>query len=452
MKEIHFFNFSIEESLVKFDYTIKTEDNELKSDVYYELNKKYKPSVTSVAYTVATLIGEKKFTKAVIDLEVTKEVAAKIEKFVKIPVEWKGIVEKDTTEVVDDKMNNIILNFSGGLDSLAAYYLLPKDRTQLVSVSFGGWFAREEEFFKKFDTMIVSTNLRQNKTGAVNRLNENSWTFMGCGALLFKNLAKAKYNVFGSILEATTYHLLPTNNVGDKNDTPPFGSYGLYDLRVVNGVTEVATAIITSYYGADLMHDAIESLAAPKTEKKFRKQLLLDIICEKFGRKIDIKFTDPPTKKIKFGTYLANDFLCMYILKNRGLEAASKTVSDIPQRAVDIAKSLDLTFFERMNCDFINGKNYPDNELRGYVISRAIEAGVLPYTEKDYKEYRIIINFLNEYHHFDKSAEKKVEEKKSEAVVPVKKEETKSESVAPVKKEEKKPEKGLLEKLTSFFK
>lgn len=462
MKEIAFYNFSIEEGLVKFDYTIKTEADELKSDVYYKINKAFKPSVTAVAYAVSTLIGVKKFSKVSIDLEVTKEVADKIDKFLKTPIEWKGLVDEDPTDVMEGEANNIILNFSGGLDSMAAYYLLPKDRTKLISMSFGGWFAREEEFFKKFDTTIVSTNLRQNKVGAVNRLNENSWTFMGGGCLLCKNYSKAKYNVFGSILEGTVYHLIPTNTVGDNNNTPPFGGYGLYDLRVVNGITEVATTIISSYYGAALMHDAIESLAAPKTEKKYRKQLLLDIICEKFGRKIDIKFTEPPVKKIKFGTYLTTDFLCLYILKNRGLEAASQTVSDIPQSAVELVKNLDLTFFERMNCDFIDGKNYPDNELRGYVIGRAIEAGVLPYTEKDYKEYRIVTNLLNEYHHFDKSAEKKAapEPKKPEAA-PAVKEQSAAKEVKEVKEEkakevsqEKKPveEKGFFDKLTSFFK
>lgn len=462
MKEIRFYNFVIKEGLVKFEYCLTSEKQERKSNVYFELNRKFTPSITSVAYVMSTLIGVKKFTKAVVDLEVTKEVAAKIEKFVKTPVEWKGIVESDPTDVAVENPNNIILNFSGGLDSLAAYYLLPKDRTKLISVSFGGWFVREENFFKKFNPLIVRTNLRYNKTGANNRLNENSWTFMGCGALLCKNYSKAKYNVFGSILEGTVYHLIPTNTVGDNNNTPPFGGYGLYDLRVVNGITEVATTIISSYYGADLMHDAIESLAAPKTEKKYRKQLLLDIICEKFGRKIDIKFTEPPVKKIKFGTYLTTDFLCLYILKNRGLEAASQTVSDIPQSAVELVKNLDLTFFERMNCDFIDGKNYPDNELRGYVIGRAIEAGVLPYTEKDYKEYRIVTNLLNEYHHFDKSAEKKAapEPKKPEAA-PAVKEQSAAKEVKEVKEEkakevpqEKKPveEKGFFDKLTSFFK
>ena len=50
---------------------------------------------------------------------------------------------------------------------------------------------------------------------------------------------------------------------------------------------------------------------------------------------------------------LAVDFLCLYILKNKGLQSAKETVCDIPEDALELVQGMDLTFYERVNCNFV---------------------------------------------------------------------------------------------------
>ncbi|MBQ2801073.1 MAG: hypothetical protein IJF03_06770 [Lachnospiraceae bacterium] len=286
-----------------------------------------------------------------------------------------------------------ILNFSGGFDSLAALYLMPED-TKLVAIDFGGWFEREKEFFEQFNPYTLKTNFRQEK------LDRNSWTFMGIGAILYAEALNARENVFGTILEATPKHFVKKPNAAYNGNTTPFLYAGLHDVRYTNGLTEVGTALVVSHYAPEMADRSLKSLSNPKTEKRYRKELLLDIVCEKFNRKVEFERTEAPDKKIAFGTNLAVDFLCLYILKNRGMQVANGTVSDIPQEAVEFVATHELKFYERLNCEFVSGTTFSSDEARGEFMNKVLKAGVLPYTEMDYAEFREVANFLNTYHHF----------------------------------------------------
>lgn len=187
--------------------------------------------------------------------------------------------------------NTLLLNFSGGFDSLAAVALLPSDKVKLISVDFGGWFARETDFFKDFNPYILRTNFRQLK------YDRKSWTFMGSGALLYAKAFNAAYHVFGTIFEATPSHLwdVPPNSVFI--ETLPFSAVGLKDIRLMNGLTEVATAMIVTKFYPHLINASLKSLAAPTSEKRFRKQLLTEIVCERFGRNVDLTESPDPSEK-----------------------------------------------------------------------------------------------------------------------------------------------------------
>jgi len=269
------------------------------------------------------------------------------------------------------------------------------ENTKLVAMDFGGWFERERVFFEKFNPHTVRTNCRQLK------MDRNSWTFMGVGAILYSEYLAAGYNVFGTILEATPMHFVSSPTAARSNRTYPFIYGGLKDIRYTNGLTEVGTALVVSHYAPHLAEKSLVSLSNPKTEKRYRKELLLDIVCEKYHREVNYERTLPPEKKIVFGSNFAVDFLCLYILKNRGLESANMTVCDIPQDAIDLVKGLRLDFYERLNCEFVSGSTFPNDNERGRYIGKVLAAGVLPYTENDYREYRIVSDFLNKYHKFN---------------------------------------------------
>ena len=46
--------------------------------------------------------------------------------------------------------------------------------------------------------------------------------------------------------------------------------------------------------------------------------------------------------------------------------------------------------------------SFMNDNLRADMIKKVVEAGVYPYTEYDYYEYRQVANFLNKYHNFYK--------------------------------------------------
>lgn len=357
--------------------------------IYFELDFEIIPSNDVIALALSTIAGQK-FDRIKMDFDVSECIYNSIAKFTKADV----VITKITNNEVRGSGKNIILNFSGGFDSLAAYYIMP-DYTKLVAVDFGGSFQREAEFFKQFKPYTLKTNFRQLK------LDRNSWTFMGVGAILYSEYLDAGYNVFGTIFEATPAHFKKASSTAHSNKTEPFYSAGLKDIRYTNGLTEVGTAIIVSYYAPELIQASLASLSMPKTEKRFRKELLLDIVCEKYNRKISVEKTLEPDTKIKFGTNLALDFLALYILKNRGIEAAKATMCDIPQEAVELAEECKLQFYERLNCDYVSGETFQTDDLRAEFMSKVLSAGVVPYTEKDYEELRRVLNYLNRYHMFE---------------------------------------------------
>lgn len=59
-----------------------------------------------------------------------------------------------------------------------------------------------------------------------------------------------------------------------------------------------------------------------------------------------------------------------------------------------------LEFYERLNCEFVSGTTFASDEARAEFMSKVLKAGVLPYTELDYTEFREVAIFLNTYHHF----------------------------------------------------
>ncbi|MDK6689940.1 hypothetical protein QP246_10950, partial [Aerococcus urinae] len=85
----------------------------------------------------------------------------------------------------------------GGFDSIAAKELLDPDKTILISLDFGGRFAREAVFFDNFPTLTVRTNL------VTEKFHRHSWAFMALGAILASPTLGLDVLSFGSILEAS---------------------------------------------------------------------------------------------------------------------------------------------------------------------------------------------------------------------------------------------------------
>ena len=364
-----------------------------KQELFFELPDGIIPDNNLLGYVIATMVG-KKYDKVTIDLELDEDTRRNIEKFTNAEVIVRGICNE---KISIEKENNIILNFSGGFDSLAVLCLLPKEKVKLVFVDFGGWFEREKKFAEKFSIYCVKTNFRRTSMSEKSlNLAANDWRFMGCGAILLSNYLKASFNVFGTILEASVNHFMPVNTYNCNVDIEPFSNIGMKDIGVIRGITEIGTAMIVSKYVPELINESLNSLAAKNSEKRKRKEILVRIVDKKFHRNLPYIESQECNEKIKFGTNFALDFLVLYIIKNCGIEVANETIIEIPNEAIQLSKNLELNFYERLNTNYIS--TFPDKEMKAFYFEKLLQADIIPYTEEDWKEYRIVADFLNHYH------------------------------------------------------
>ncbi|WP_127541194.1 hypothetical protein [Paenibacillus illinoisensis] len=382
MKKITFTDFLISRGHIGFNFEEEGGDEQDSSGrIYFELSPKIRPDNNLVAMAISTLCGNK-YNEIVINLPVGKSTASSIRDFTKSDVKTL-----DGKELKKKKSKNLVLNFSGGFDSLAAKCLMPS-KTRLVSMDFGGKFSREELFFKKFKPYTVKTNLVDTP------LRKNSWSFMGIASLLFSEYLNTEYHAFGNILEAS-----PGNFSEGQFKSREFAAYfavGIRNAPYVLGLTEVGTLLVVAHYMPEYVNDSLASLANPGEEKRYRKQVLAMIASKRLGKKIEIMELDPPKKPhFKFGQYFASDFLSFYIIKYAGIEVASHTISGIPDEVVEVANNLKLEFYERLNTNLI--VNFPQHLLGG-LLKNISEAGILPYTEDDWREYTEVKRVLSKYY------------------------------------------------------
>ena len=342
----------------------------------------------AIACALATLCGEG-YHDVYLDLVISVEAKAQLETFTNAV--WHTRSGSIPAYNAPDEKDGILLNFSGGFDSLAAKALLPEN-TELIAVDFGGWFQREADFFERFSPHILKTNFRQLK------YDRETWTFMGAGALLFSNALNCKYNVFGTIFEANEDQINDHPLNAASVDTLPFSILGMKDIRLTNGLTEVGTAMVVTHFYPDIVLDSLKSLAAAGSEKLYRKQVLLNIICNKYHRQISpVEYNAPDTKNVSvpFGTNYALDFLALYELKNAGEEIVHNTVTDIPADAYALAEKLSLRFYERLNPSFLH--TVPD-QIRPYYLDRLHEAGIVEFDDDDWNELHQVRQLLAKYY------------------------------------------------------
>ena len=145
----------------------KYEDSKNSGDLYFELNMAVSPSNDLIAIALSTLCGRGNYQSIKFDFDISNQAAERIKDFCRAEIAC-GIHSKSSIEQNVLTKNKSALSFSGGFDSLAAKFLMPDD-TVLISMDFGGKFAREREFFNEFDTHKVTTNLLET------HLRANSW-------------------------------------------------------------------------------------------------------------------------------------------------------------------------------------------------------------------------------------------------------------------------------------
>lgn len=383
MNRIIFDNFVITNGYITFQYRDHIDSGVL----YFELSHKIIPENDLIAIALSTLCGRGNYDAVHFDLDLQKQTLEKIQHFCLGEITSKSVLENHTSNEVKKAC---ALSFSGGFDSLSAKYLMPDD-TVLVSMDFGGKFAREREFFEKFNTHIVKTNLLET------HLKKNSWSFMGISAILFSNYLNIKYHTFGGILESSPNNFVKNNSAAKNITFPPFLAASMENAPYTLGITEIGTAMILLKNAPELVKESLDSLANNGETKKYRKQLITSLVAKLMNVELDIGEFDTPNHKLTFGKNFTDDFLSFYFLKYAGMEAVSKFMVGIPEEAVQLSQKLSLKFFERLNTNFT--ENFPA-ELLPNLLQKASDAKVIPYTKSDWLELDQIVALLSKYYKF----------------------------------------------------
>ena len=345
----------------------------------------FKELDVEVEVIVICLIRMFKFWDEInVNINISSSIAKIAEKIIsktKCKLKFMKVIESDK-RIQFCRGSNIILCFTGGFDSLALSLLLPINKTKLVSVDFEGlWSKREREWFNKFNTRVVKTNI-------LKEVGYSEITFQACPSVLYANELNASYLTLGNILEMDN-----AQNIG-KRFANSYIVPGLRELYFTYGLTEVATLKIIAKSHPELILGAFESLADNWTEKYLRKYLLVKSLEITDGISIDLPFNlnKNKFKSIKFGERYPSSLLYCYFYKFCGEDFASLYCQDVPENIKDFIKSHKLTFFNRVATNIFESMPI---DFRSPFVARLSDLEIVPYLEDDWKELLSLTKLIN---------------------------------------------------------
>lgn len=379
MTEIRFGNLEVTRRKV----SVRAEYNEA-VDLWFSFDREIDVSSTQVALAMATLCGTK-YDSVEFDFDVDR---AAVETIAKITgAEVTANLTDQRRAITSDSGH--VLSFSGGFDSLSAWRLMPKD-THLVSLDFGGWFEREADFFRNFDTTVITTNARSEPT-KTNPLTRNHWTFMAMGAILVAGHFNARYHTFGQIL-AESMQRAPRKVA----TIPVLSELGYAEAGYSRGLTEVGTAKVILQSDPGRVIRSLKSLAGPKDRKFYRKFALSAIASKDLGVSIElpqVNFDKSP--RITFGDDYASSLAALYCLAKDKPESIEGLFESIPDEARRLAQVSTFAFMDKVCWDAY--EDFPA-KLKPDLWSRLLDFGFEPYTERDWDEVKTVREILAKYH------------------------------------------------------
>ena len=254
-------------------------------ELRFALPHAFAPAPDLVASAFATLCGTG-FDRVRIDLPLGPRTRGRLEEALATPID-----SGDGTDVDREPGRRHILNFSGGFDSLAARAVLPE--ADLVSLDFGGRFARERPLFERFRPHIVETNLVD--LG----LNRNHWSFMGVGAILLRDELDLGTYSFGSV-QAGSLPKLFTGPV-DQHRTRMAAAPDMRIMNPVSGLCEIGAMTVAVQNEPELPVRVLESVAHPGETKYHRKHLMLRAVAARLGLDLTLPPAAPPRTLSRWG-------------------------------------------------------------------------------------------------------------------------------------------------------
>ena len=373
----------------RFLIGIETDDGH--DEIYFSVPIGFYAHNDSVAAALATLCG-KKYQKIRFKFPLSRACRQGISE------QTSALVTSDGTGTRRRSGRNIALNFSGGFDSLASYFLAPQQIR--VAVAFGSWFERERAFFETLSPEVIcTTDFRQKG------YERNDWLFMFASSLLYADYLDLAGVGMGTIFEATSYNYRFSKHA---KQIPLFEAIGLQEITLTRGLTEFGTAQLMLRYGPELIDQSIHSLAEARSEKSLRKRLMIDTMRQRDGGPPpDFDTYEYPNKKPRYGESFPIDFLALSFVRLYGLEIVSRWVDGLDRIDLELLDKIDVSWIYRHNPLFL--EDIPP-DLRPDVMRRMEEAGIESFHRTDWPHYRALRKILAEFHPFPVEDDERITE------------------------------------------
>lgn len=278
--------------------------------------------------------------------------------------------------------SQVLLNFSGGMDSLAAWLLAPDDVRRLA-IDFGPWFRRERAFFETLEPDVVCETDFRSKGYA-----GNDWLFMGSAGILFADHLDLGWIGFGTNFESSASSFHRRGWVPNQVDSSPLPTFvtatGLRGATYTRGLTEFAGSLVVDRFGPHLVDGSMRSLARSGAGKGFRKRLAYDsAVAFRGGPAVDLDRRMPRTKIRMWRSY-PTDFAMVAFMAMYPPRFVEQFVRDVEPDVFEAARQIRPDFLFRNNPLFVT--QIPPR-MRDTVMRRMGEAGVENYREDDWVEY-----------------------------------------------------------------
>lgn len=282
------------------------------------------------------------------------------------------------------------LNFSGGVDSLAAWLLAPDDVVRLA-VDFGRWFRRERKSFTpRAPDVICATDFRAKGYG------QTDWLSMGSAAMLFADHLDLFLVGFGTHLAASPTYLRARGWESRDATAPLVAAAGLRDGTFTRGLTEFGTSMIVDHYAPGVADASLASVARRGSAKVFRKRLIYDsAVAFRGGPAVDIENRRLPRRKVKLWQSYGMDFALVLLMALYPPRFIRRFVKDPEPEVLEAASEIRPNFAFRCNPMFV--EQMPPH-LRAAITQRMTAAGIEMYGEADWVEYEKLRRILADHY------------------------------------------------------
>jgi hypothetical protein len=285
------------------------------------------------------------------------------------------------------------INFSGGLDSMALWLLLKEHARadfRAIALDYGPPFDIERRGFRAVPTdVICGANFRALGYGQHGRFNASA-------SLLF-----ADYLDLGSLASGHTYnqnpysveHLLHGEEPAFRQLEPAYHAGGLTEAHLIRGLNSLGTDKLVYTLAPQLVEAAFVASARPGGDNHLTKGYTLRWLYEQAGQPVPdfLRNLTFPAQLPRYGVSLGSELRTFFIIKHYGLDVARRVMRGLERH--------DLTFINELSLDFLGkyNTNYValiPAELRQPILSGLHACGIDPYTERDWHELDIVMDFL----------------------------------------------------------